>query len=110
MTEIEEVVFDLLDKIARKDYDAVVSRCIPSRLTAADIARVVSEYGKTVVSPPRDRYEGLSVVAVTGAAQTWSIAAPLWTAEEGRSDLTLEVTLSISDQDVVVEIDGLHVL
>jgi hypothetical protein len=39
------------------------------------------------------------------------VAAPLWTAEEGRSDLTLELRLiEFAPEAYEVEIEDLHVL
>lgn len=37
-------------------------------------------------------------------------AAPLWTREEGRSDLTLSVTAIKQGETYTVEVDDLHVL
>src|SRR6476620_3780830 len=111
MSALEDIVFDLLDEIALKRYDALVSRCAASRLSAGDIERVVIDYGRTVVRPPRADYTGLSTVRLSGASSpTWSVAAPLWTSEEGRSDLTLELTISLTEAGMDVQLDDLHVL
>jgi hypothetical protein len=40
----------------------------------------------------------------------WSIIMPLWTAEEGRSDLSLELTLVENGETTNVELDDIHVL
>jgi hypothetical protein len=41
----------------------------------------------------------------------WSVNLPLWTKEEGRSDLTLQMHFTESDGALyAVEIDDLHVL
>ena len=67
-----------------------------SRLTGDDLRNVIRNYGRKVVSPPPDAYNKLDAVQVTGATvPTWSVRAPLWTEEEGRSDLTLELTIAV---------------
>jgi hypothetical protein len=40
----------------------------------------------------------------------WSIAMPLWTHEEGRSDLTMEMTIIEKANGFAIELDDLHVL
>lgn len=35
---------------------------------------------------------------------------PLWTIEEGRSDLSLELTLVENDKTISIELDDIHVL
>jgi hypothetical protein len=49
---------------------------------------------------------------VTNATEpTWSVRFDLWTVEEGRSDLSIEMTLiDRGDRDLAVEIDNVHVL
>jgi hypothetical protein len=52
------------------------------------------------------------VVEIDNAVpEAWSVYLDLWTAEEGRSDLTLELTLRDSPAGIYsVELDDLHVL
>jgi hypothetical protein len=45
-----------------------------------------------------------------GQPRTWAVALDLWTAEEGRSDLTLSATVTAVGHNIDVEIDDLHVL
>jgi hypothetical protein len=108
---LEAVVRTLVNHVANGDYDAVVDECSTSRLTANDIRQVIREYGRTFVEPPPEAYRNLDVVAVRDTEQpTWSVRAPLWSKEEGRSDLTLEVTLTQDRDRWDVELDDLHVL
>jgi hypothetical protein len=41
---------------------------------------------------------------------TWWVVLPLWTVNEGRSDLSLEATVREQSARVTVQIDGVHVL
>lgn len=61
--------------------------------------------------PPEGAYENLEKVRVSvEESPTWVIAAPLWTKEEGQSDLTLELTITCGKGEPEVVIDNLHVL
>jgi hypothetical protein len=99
----------VLGHLVRGDYEelAALSR---TRLTVGELRRSVADYGRTLVMPPRS--EPRSVIEVSESApRRWSVYLDLWTVEEGRSDLTLEMTLIDSDDDHYgVEIDNLHVL
>lgn len=69
-------------------------------------------YGRTLQNLPDSLYDELDVIKVSSATlPTWSITVPLWTKEEGRSDLTLECTVIDNGlQELDIEIDNLHVL
>ena len=101
----------LAERLARGEYEAVVAESSASRLTADELRDVVREYGRTLVAPPEAAYQALDAVAVRGATHpTWSVRAPLWTKEEGRSDLTLELTVVLKEDRPSFELDDLHVL
>jgi hypothetical protein len=53
----------------------------------------------------------LDIVRIAGSVPpAWSVRANLWTKEEGRSDLTLELTIRQVENSYEVELDDLHVL
>jgi hypothetical protein len=100
-----------LSFLALEKYEQLVAWCTSSRLSASDLRRVIGEYGRTVVSPPPTAYDLLDAVQVKVASRpTWAVSMPLWTREEGRSDLTLELTISLQGNEVRVELDDLHIL
>jgi hypothetical protein len=76
------------------------------------MARATQEYPGRLVMPPDQSIPEVDVVEIAGASPSaWSVNIPLWTAEEGRSDLTLQVTMRDSAEDLLdVEIDDIHVL
>jgi hypothetical protein len=82
------------------------------RLSARDMATAIADYGRRLVMPPDGGLSLIDSVQVRGAPlPTWSLVVPLWTLEEGRSDLSVELTLSRGDKDDwVVELDNIHVL
>jgi hypothetical protein len=81
-------------------------------LTSQDVDIAIHKYGRTLVPLPDQAYSLLDVVPVSDSQpQRWSVVVPLWSEEEGRSDLSLTITVEdVDGQDYVVEIDDLHVL
>ena len=64
------------------------------RLSTEDLQRAVDDYGRVLVPLPPESLENLDVVQVRDAdPSTFSVVIDLWTREEGRSDLTLELEL-----------------
>lgn len=94
------------------DYDAIANRCRGIRLNVDQLREAVLVYGRTLQNLPDSLYDELDVIKVSSATlPTWSITVPLWTKEEGRSDLTLECTVIDNGlQELDIEIDNLHVL
>ena len=97
--------------VARLAAGGDVERDYPgSRVTQADYARAIAEYGRTLVPPPRDAYAAIEpVLADPPAEGVWAVDAPLWTAEEGRSDLLIEATVAMGENGVDVMIDDMRV-
>ena len=82
-----------------------------TRLSANDMAGAIRQYGRVLVAPPEEAYEDLDVVQVKNASlPRWSVRMSLWTAEEGRSDLSLELTITESGNGYLIEVDDIHVL
>ncbi len=98
--------------LVRGEYAALEALTGGRRLTADQMRAAVVDYGRSLVLPPEGRFIPRSVVDIEGSQpERWSVYVDLWTAEEGRSDLTLELTLSDSSGGLYgVEIDDLHVL
>lgn len=110
MWPFEADVRQLVQMLARGDYAAVERRTAGVRLSASDMAAAVARYGRRLMVPPRATEPPLDVVARAHVGG-WSVDVPLWSVEEGRSDLTLQLTiLDGSDGTHRIEIDDLHVL
>jgi hypothetical protein len=87
-----KIVADLL---ARGAYDEVVAMTRGERLTAGEIGRAVSDHGRNLAPLPDDAEPTLDVVEIEGSdPPRYSVIVPLWTLEEGRSDLSLELELT----------------
>jgi hypothetical protein len=83
------------------------------RLTATELESAVTGYGRTLVLPSGHAKSPDFVRVERVGPERWSVVAPLYTLEEGLSDLSLELTL-VRDSGAKfgyrVELDNLHVM
>ena len=71
----------------------------------------MTQYPGTFVDVPPEELAHADFYPVKTQASTWAIDIDLWTAEQGRADLTLELTVERRrGNSVMIEIDSLHVL
>jgi hypothetical protein len=101
MWEIEAVVRSVIWQLVSRDYEGLVKRGPHSPTAEEDIRRTIEEYGRTLVMPPVSGYEKLLRLYHVEDADdpTWLVDAPLWTKEEGRSDLELRLTIVFGPSD-----------
>ena len=78
------------------------------RLTADQLRQALKVYPATLIELPDEALESADAYEVVGDANAWAIDLDLWTAEEGRSDLTLEVTARVTPGEIELAIDDLH--
>jgi len=108
---VVETASRLIDMLSRGQYGAVIAECSESRLTADDLRQVMKDYGRTFVSPPAEVIENINAIDVNNRpSPTWHVRVPMCTTEEGRSDLELEFTISLTSNGAVIELEDLHVL
>jgi hypothetical protein len=69
----------------------------------------LEQYGATFMPPPDTAYSLLDVREINGRPRSWSVVMPLWTVEEGRSDLSIELTLVDREGSLDVELDNIRV-
>lgn len=111
MTPVETAVRVIVDLLVRGDYATIEAVTQGKRLNADQLERAMDEYGRTLVPPTDAWWASVQVTAISGPASAVHVAAPLWTAEEGLSDLTLELRLQESIPGVFdTEVLDLHVL
>jgi hypothetical protein len=81
------------------------------RLSASELAEGVAQYGRTLVFPPAATFDTLDFIKFFDAqGAAYGVRVPLWTREEGRSDLEIELTLrEVSEGLIIAAIDNLHV-
>jgi hypothetical protein len=104
---VQEVVADLVDG----KYQELERRTGGVRLTSVEMEEAVRGYGRTLIHLPAGALECVDVIRIDRLSRpSWSLVVPLWTREEGRSDLSLELTLREGNDGLAVEIDDIHVL
>ncbi len=71
----------------------------------------LDEYGQTLVVPPRGDFETADVIPIDGPeAKSWAVHYRLWTAEEGKADLGIELTVRYRGGDEIeIDVDDLRV-
>jgi hypothetical protein len=108
---LESVVRTLVNRLVIGDYENLLQQCSTSRLTGKDLSHAINDYGRQFIEPPPGAYTDLDAVAVRDALRpTWSVRVPLWSEEEGRSDLALEVTIIQEGDRWEIHLEDLHVL
>jgi hypothetical protein len=109
---IADLIKQVVAWLVAGDYVSIERRSRGVRLSANLMREAIAQYGRTLSMPPEDSFRNLDVISVQSAdVPTWSIRFDLWTVEQGRSDLSLECTVSDhSGEDLDLEIDNLHVL
>lgn len=106
----DKIIQRVIELLAHGRYQELESLTGAKHLTAEQISDAVKEYGRSLIMPPFDRLD-VDAIRVGGKQPTiWSVRIPLWSREEGRSDLTLEMTIKEHADRSLIEIDGIHVL
>jgi hypothetical protein len=111
----DQALFHRIDEVVsllvRGKYDELQWLTQGIRLNAASLQNAIEDYGRTLVLPPANSPPPkIGRVNQPGQPRWWAVV-PLFTAEEGLSDLSLELTLTRHTSGrLQVEIDDLHVL
>ncbi len=95
--------------IANKKYDLIKANGLNGRVEINDLKRVINEYGCTIVPIPEKGFLIAEVYSIN-SNDKFDIYLPLWTKEEGRSDLTLSLSCYNNNGKPKVEINDLRVL
>ena len=111
MKEIADQVRKIINLLVERRYQDIESLTNGIRLSVSQIDEAIAGYGRILIAPPEEGYELMDAVEITGAnPRRWSVTMPLWTEEESRSDLTLELTIIENGDQILVELDDIHVL
>jgi hypothetical protein len=103
------VLKSIADAFARGDYalkDGLSGVAPISEETAGQVREYVEDYGATLIELPPQSWD-TSVCIWMG--DHWDALIDLWTEDEGRSDLVLEVDISEADSGYVVAIYMVYV-
>jgi len=115
-TQLHNTVSWLLSLIASGTYEELEAMYVAAKPDSRYIEQALMNYRPVhYTMPPDNELANLIyyIEAVRSPTQvpSWRVAIDLWTVEEGRSDLTLQVTIMDTGQALYdVLIDDLHVL
>lgn len=99
--QLKLALTELVTALAEHAYERIVIRQWMGRVNAADLDRVIAKYGATLVRPP-DNFIDLSDVFPLSDGSGVVIDIPLWTQEEGRSDLTISVLVTLPYETISI--------
>jgi hypothetical protein len=127
--KISDTMRHLVGMLVAGDYAGLEAVSLRRRLTAEELRRAWEEYGgdlrlpgvpaRELRMPPESVFETFNEETDSGdlwvielkSPRSWAVLVDLWTVEEGRSDLTLEVVLTdTGGEQYDIEIVSLHVM
>ena len=106
INEYIERVQNYVACLASKDYQAAYELTLSESVPIQDILRVIEEYGCTIIPLPAKAFDMALFYQISD--KQVDIYLPLWSEEEGQSDLTL--SLSCFNNDNKIKINDLEVL
>ena len=109
-TKFIDPIRALVETLVKGHFDQLERDGRSGRLSSYELKEALQTYGRTIITLPDEAFRLAEVYPVKGQHATWAVDVPLWTAEEGRSDLTLSLTVSDRQDGVQLEIDDLHTL
>ncbi len=106
---IEETVRYVYSLLQNKQYGELAFVSRGNRLSADELKESINEYGCKLIPYP-DKI-GLDVIEVEGSnPKEWSVVAPIFTVEEGLSDLSIELSLIDNGKSIYsIEVDNIRV-
>jgi hypothetical protein len=107
---LDQAIRRLIDDLVAGAYDAIEADGRGGRLTADEMRFAIAGYGRELISLPADKALKVEVYPLDEDPRLSAIDVELWTREEGRSDLTLQLSVDESGDDIKISIDDLHVL
>lgn len=101
---------EIVSLLAAREYASIELVTASKRLLAEEIEGTILRYGRTIIEPPKNFHSMIDAIEIEGASpRSWSVVVPLWTAEEGRSDLSIELTIIEDSGSPRVELDNIRV-
>ncbi len=107
------VLNSIIDRLVVRDY-AGLSRDgflgFSSDPSDTSIGHWIEEYPATLVKLPGEAWQYSSHGPLASQPGFWWVTVDLWTAEEGRSDLTMEATVRDDGTTITIQVDNVHVM
>ena len=100
---------EVLKYLVDHDFEGLARFTSGKRLSGSEIEDAVRQYGRTIVFPPPSVAYLDSIPIENAQPPAWSVTMELYTLEEGRSDLSVELTVRQFNPPLV-ELNNIHVL
>ena len=97
----------IVDRIVAGDYEGLARDHTSD--PDSDLGLWARQYPATFVSLPPEAWEHADAL-YRPERDDWHVVLPLWSAEEGRSDMCLELTVRERSAGLEIEINDLHVM
>ena len=107
------VLTEIVHRLVVGDYDGLARDGIVAGTDDprdAGIGLWIEEYPATLVDLPPGAWAYSDHGPIEGAAGAWWVIVDLWTAEEGRSDLSMEATVWDDGRTITVKVHAVHVM
>jgi hypothetical protein len=109
-SEVRDAVERLVDDIVAGRFQDLEADGRLGTTTAGELRNAVLHYGRTITHLPSEAWRLVDEFFDETRPDEISMDVPLWTVEEGRSDLTLSVSCRRDRTGISVAIEDLHVL
>lgn len=108
--DLFHMICELVRDLASGRFAQIEADGRAGRLSASELRSTIRDYGRTLVALPDEALPLIDFYPHDRDPTRASIDVPLWTAEEGRSDLTLSLLATRELDKYRLEISDLHVL
>tara|TARA_R110001592_G_scaffold254129_2_gene517451 strand:+ start:18985 stop:19308 length:324 start_codon:yes stop_codon:yes gene_type:complete len=107
---MEESIRHLYSLLCSSEYSKVYWLTSGNRLSVEEMGRAISEYGDELIPYPEEIQ--LDVIEILNTSpKAWSVTAPVYTQNEGLSDLSIELTATENSKgSYVLSLDDIRVL
>ncbi|MDR1626298.1 MAG: hypothetical protein LBT33_07125 [Spirochaetia bacterium] len=109
MNLFKEKIKNLVIDLSNKNYKKIEIEKANGRINIMDLENAIKEYGKTIIPLAEEAFEIAHIYKIE-KENRMDIYMPLWTKEEGRSDLTLSILCYLKNNQPSIEINDLEVL
>jgi hypothetical protein len=103
----------VVDRLVAGDYVGLAREGFVPHASGSDdtgIGYWIEQYPATLVSLPEEAWAGAERGRCVDDPDSWWVIVELWTAEEGRSDLSMEAIVREQDGELRISLDNVHVM
>jgi hypothetical protein len=107
---VREGLVVLVQRLVAGDYEGLCADGSAQRQQPESLRLAVEQYGRTLAELPEEAFTLTELGPITARPDLYWVVQPLWTVEEGRSDLNLVGGVARQAGGWHVYLDDLHVL